>query len=290
MKSKSILATILLAGTILTAACGNSDDTKKEETTPKTAVENKKSDKALDKEVAAYKAFAIDQLDKFTVSTEDFVKAVKAGDIEKAKDIYPTARMYFERSEPIAESFGDLDPRIDARLADIKDAGQGAEDWSGYHKIEYGLWVDQTTKGYEKIADQLLADTKELRARVETVEVTPKLMVNGAVDLLNEVSTSKISGEEEIYSHTDLYDFKANIEGAEKIFTILQPSIKKTDAALATKLTDKFKNVNDLLAKYETKDGGYVSYKKLTKDDTNALSNAVDQLGEPLAQMGIILE
>lgn len=290
MKSKSILATILLAGTILTAACGNSDDTKKEETTPKTAVENKKSDKTLDKEVAAYKAFAIDQLDKFTVSTEDFVKAVKAGDIEKAKDIYPTARMYFERSEPIAESFGDLDPRIDARLADIKDAGQGAEDWSGYHKIEYGLWVDQTTKGYEKIADQLLADTKELRARVETVEVTPKLMVNGAVDLLNEVSTSKISGEEEIYSHTDLYDFKANIEGAEKIFTILQPSIKKTDAALATKLTDKFKNVNDLLAKYETKDGGYVSYKKLTKDDTNALSNAVDQLGEPLAQMGIILE
>ncbi|AMA64308.1 EfeM/EfeO family lipoprotein [Kurthia gibsonii] len=290
MKSKSILATILLAGTVLTAACGNTEDAKKEDATGKTAEQPKTEQVQLDQEVAAYKEFAIDQLDKFTSSTEDFVNAVKAGDMKKAKEIYPVARMYFERSEPIAESFGDLDPRIDARLADIKDEGKGEEDWSGYHKLERALWVEKTTKGYEKVADQLLADSKELRARVETVEVTPKLMVNGAVDLLNEVSTSKITGEEEIYSHTDLYDFKANIEGAEKIFTILEKKIQDKDPALAENLTKQFKNVNDLLAKHETKDGGFVSYTKLKKEDTQALSLAVNQLGEPLAQMGTILE
>ncbi|MEL5988532.1 iron uptake system protein EfeO [Kurthia gibsonii] len=290
MKSKSILATILLAGTVLTAACGNTEDAKKEDATAKTAEQPKTEQVQLDQEVAAYKEFAIDQLDKFTSSTEDFVNAVKAGDMKKAKEIYPVARMYFERSEPIAESFGDLDPRIDARLADVKDEGKGEEDWSGYHKLERALWVEKTTKGYEKVADQLLADSKELRARVETVEVTPKLMVNGAVDLLNEVSTSKITGEEEIYSHTDLYDFKANIEGAEKIFTILEKKIQDKDPALAENLTKQFKNVNDLLAKHETKDGGFVSYTKLKKEDTQALSLAVNQLGEPLAQMGTILE
>lgn len=290
MKSKSILATILLAGTVLTAACGNTEDAKKEDATGKTAEQPKTEQVQLDQEVAAYKEFAIDQLDKFTSSTEDFVNAVKAGNMKKAKEIYPVARMYFERSEPIAESFGDLDPRIDARLADIKDEGKGEEDWSGYHKLERALWVEKTTKGYEKVADQLLADSKELRARVETVEVTPKLMVNGAVDLLNEVSTSKITGEEEIYSHTDLYDFKANIEGAEKIFTILEKKIQDKDPALAENLTKQFKNVNDLLAKHETKDGGFVSYTKLKKEDTQALSLAVNQLGEPLAQMGTILE
>lgn len=265
MKSKSILATILLAGTVLTAACGNTEDAKKEDATGKTAEQPKTEQVQLDQEVAAYKEFAIDQLDKFTSSTEDFVNAVKAGDMKKAKEIYPVARMYFERSEPIAESFGDLDPRIDARLADVKDEGKGEEDWSGYHKLERALWVEKTTKGYEKVADQLLADSKELHARVETVEVTPKLMVNGAVDLLNEVSTSKITGEEEIYSHTDLYDFKANIEGAEKIFTILEKKIQDKDPALAENLTKQFKNVNDLLAKHETKDGGFVSYTKLKK-------------------------
>lgn len=290
MKSKSILATILLAGAMLTAACGNSEETKAENTSKTETTVTTNDNTKLEKEVITYKEFAMEQLDQFTIDTEKFVVAVKAGDIEKAKEIYPTARMYFERAEPIAESFGDLDPRIDARLADVKDAGQGEENWSGYHKIEYGLWEENTTKGYEDVADQLLSDAKELRARVETVEVTPKLMMNGAVDLLNEVSTSKITGEEEIYSHTDLYDFKANIEGAEKIFTILESAIKEKDEALATTLTKDFKNVNDLLAKYETKDGGYVSYTELTDADTKALGEAVNQLGEPLAQMGTIME
>ncbi|MGX9136314.1 iron uptake system protein EfeO [Rummeliibacillus sp. JY-2-4R] len=291
MKAKSLMA-ILLAGSVMMTGCNSSNDAKKDDTKAKTeeTTNNALSNAKLQKEVDAYKEFAIGQLDKFTIETEKFVKAVKAGDIEKAKEIYPTARMYYERSEPIAESFGDLDPRIDARLADLKAEGQGEEDWTGYHKIEYGLWKDNTTKGYEKIADQLLADSKELRARVETVDVTPDLMMTGAVDLLNEVSTSKISGEEEIFSHTDLYDFKANIEGAEKIFTILEDQITNKDPQLTNDLTEKFKKVNDLLAKYETKDGGYVSYTKLTKEDTKALSEAVNQLGEPLSQMGIIVE
>lgn len=244
----------------------------------------------LQKEVDTYKEFAIDQMDQFVIETEKFVEAVKAGNIEEAKAIYPLARMYFERSEPIAESFGDLDPRIDARLADLEEEGKGKEDWTGYHKIEYGIWVENTTEGYAETADQLLADAKELRARVETVEVTPDLMMTGAVDLLNEVSTSKITGEEEIYSHTDLYDFKANIEGAEEIFHILESKIKAKDETLATNLQAKFDAVNELLVKYETGDNGFVSYEELTSEDTKLLSDAVNQLGEPLSQMGIIME
>ena len=197
----------------------------------------------------------------------------KAGDIEGAK-AYAPARMYFERSEPIAESFGDLDPRIDGRLADIQEEGKGEEEWSGYHKLEYALWEENTTKGYEAVADQLLADAKELHALVQTVEVTPDLMITGAVDLLNEVSTSKITGEEEIYSHTDLYDFKANIEGAEKIFEILRSKLEAKDSTLVATLDEKFKAVDDLLAQHTTADGGYISYEELTEENTKALAAA----------------
>lgn len=290
MKATSFAA-LLLAGGVVMGGCGNSDDTAKNgDSTTEQSTSNSATTNTLDKETQAYKDFALEQLDQFTKATEEFVTAFKDGDIEKAKALYPTARMYFERSEPIAESFGDLDPAIDARLADLEAEGQTKEDWTGYHKLEYALWEDSTTKGYDKVADKLIDDTKELRARVETVEVTPDMMINGAVDLLNEVSTSKISGEEDIFSHTDLYDFKANIEGAEKIFEILEPKIKEKDAALAENLTDKFNAVNDLLTNYETKDGGYVSYTKLTDKDTKALADAINQLGEPLSQMGIILE
>lgn len=281
MKTKSLIS-VLLAGGMLMAGCTNSDTN--------TSVKQETTSIDLQQELDAYKDFALEQMDQFVIETEKFVTAVKNGEVEKAKSIYPLARMYFERSEPIAESFGDLDPRIDARLADLQDEGKGEEDWSGYHKIEYGLWVENTTAGYEAVADQLLKDAKELRARVETVEVTPDLMITGSVDLLNEVSTSKITGEEEIYSHTDLYDFKANIEGAEKIFTILKEKIAAKDPALTEELTDKFATIDNLLAAYEDGNGKFVSYEDLTATDTKALSEAVNQLGEPLSQMGIIME
>nr|WP_113882521.1 MULTISPECIES: iron uptake system protein EfeO [Cytobacillus] len=276
---------LMLSGSIL-AGCGEdvSHETPEKETSAGTEASN------TEKEVSAYKQFAIEQLDEFVKATEGFTEAVKAGDVEKAKELYAPARMYFERSEPIAESFGDLDPRIDARLADIQAEGQGEEEWSGYHKIEYGLWEEGTTEGYEEAADQLLKDVKELRAKVETVEVTPDLMITGAVDLLNEVSTSKITGEEEIYSHTDLYDFKANVEGAEKIFEIFKEKLTEKDAGLVKELDENFTVLDELLAKYEDGNGGYVSYEKLTQEDTKALSAAVDNLGEPLSQMAIVVE
>ena len=133
-------------------------------------------------------------------------------------------------------------------------------------------------------------DTKELRARVETVDVTPDLMMTGAVDLLNEVSTSKITGEEEIFSHTDLYDFQANVEGAEKIFRILEPEITAKDETLTEILETKFDALYTLLDNYRVDGNGFVSYEKLTAEDTKKLATAVNQLGEPLSQMGIIME
>ncbi len=293
MKYKSLTAIFVASGILMSACSSDEATTKTADTTEAPATEQADTTSGantLQPELDAYKSFASEQMDSFLIETEKFVNAFKAGNIEEAKAIYPLARMYFERSEPIAESFGDLDPRIDGRLADIQEEGKGEEEWTGYHKLEYALWVENTTEGYDAIADQLLADVKELYALVQTVEVSPELMITGAVDLLNEVSTSKITGEEEIYSHTDLYDFKANIEGAEKIFEILRNKIEAKDPTLATTLDEKFAAVNDLLAKYESTDGNYASYEELTEENTKELSTAVNQLGEPLSQMGIILE
>ncbi|WP_439258265.1 iron uptake system protein EfeO [Lonepinella sp. BR2271] len=245
----------------------------------------------LSKETKDYKDFVVAQIDELVTQTESFVGALKSGDVEKAKAIYPQARMYYERSEPIAESFGDLDPRIDARLADLTEEGKTEKDWSGFHKIEKVLWEQNTTKGTEETADQLLKDVKELRAKIPTAEVTPELMITGAVDLLNEVSTSKVTGEEDIFSKTDLYDFKANIEGAEKIYELFKPELLKKDKALSAKIEKHFKEVNDLLQTYNKSSSGYeyVPYNSLTEKDTKALAEAVNKLGEPLAQLGVIL-
>ena len=52
---------------------------------------------------------------------KNLLQTIKADDMDKAKELYPKVRMYYERSEPVAEAFGDLDPKIDARLADMKE-------------------------------------------------------------------------------------------------------------------------------------------------------------------------
>ncbi len=294
MKSKyskfKMAPAAILAASLFLAGCGSDEEPAATANSEQSAASSQTAAVDLKAETDQYKAFALEQMDSFVVETEKFVNAFLEGDVETAKALYPEARMFFERSEPIAESFGDLDPRIDGRLADIQEEGKGEEEWSGYHKLEYALWIKNTTEGYEETANQLLADTKELHALVQTVDVEPDLMITGAVDLLNEVSTSKITGEEEIYSHTDLYDFKANIEGAEKIFEILRDKIEAKDAELVSTLEEKFTALDELLAKYKTSDGGYVSYEKLTEEDTKTLATAVNQLGEPLSQMGIILE
>lgn len=239
----------------------------------------------LSAETTAYKTWVEGQIDTLLADTQKFVDALKAGKVDEAKRLYAPTRMAYERSEPIAESFGDLDPRIDNREADL----EKDEKWTGFHPIEKILWTQNTTKGTEALADQLINDIKELRAKIPTADVTGELMVQGAVDLLNEVSTSKITGEEEIFSHTDLYDFKANIEGAEKIFELFTPKLQAKQPELVAELTAKFQAVNELLAQHKVGEG-YKSYTALTKDDTKALAEAVNKLGEPLAQMGVILK
>ena len=259
-------------------------DAKKSESELAPAIAAASAD--LSRETDAYKAWVSDEIDQLVTGTQAFADALKSGNLDEAKRLYPLVRMHYERSEPIAESFGDLDPRIDNREADL----EAGETWTGFHTIEKILWTQNTTQGTEALADQLVNDVKELRAKIPTAEVTGDLMMQGSVDLLNEVSTSKITGEEEIFSKTDLYDFKANIEGAEKIFEILKDKINAKDPTLVKVLQERFAAVNELLAKHQVGDQHYKSYTDLTEEDTKALAEAVNKLGEPLAQMGIVLE
>ena len=282
---------VLFSAAVLMTACSANTNTSKTSSSSSEAKVTLSSNdkKALDKATSEYKTFVEGQIDQLLTDTEKFASLLKEGKLDEAKKIYPLIRMSYERSEPIAESFGESDVKIDFRLADYMDENKTEEGWSGFHRIEKILWEQNTTSGTETYANQLVNDIKELKAKVATVEVTPDMMLTGAVDLLNEVATSKITGEEEIYSHTDLYDFRANIEGAEKIFQFFKPLIKNKDEKLVASLEKEFKNVNSLLDKHMTDSQHYKLYTDLTKEDTKELAEAVTKLGEPLSQMGVIL-
>ena len=237
----------------------------------------------LEKPLAEYKTYVQAEAKELVAKTEAFVAAVKAGNVDAAKAQFAATRFHYERIEPIAELFNELDPAIDAREDDFK---QGPKDpaFTGFHRIEYALWVENSTAGVGETADKLLADVKALQQEIDVLSFPPNKVVGGAAVLIEEVAGSKISGEEDRYSRTDLSDFKANIEGAEKIIELFRPLIAEKNQALLDKTDANFKTVNEILAKYKTTDG-YEPYDKLTEADRKTLQAPINALAEDLAQL-----
>jgi iron uptake system component EfeO len=228
--------------------------------------------------VAQYRQYLEHNTDELVEQTEPFVAAVVAGDVAKAKSLYAPARAPYERIEPVAESFGDLDPHIDARANDVP-----ANEFGGFHRIEKALWAEDSADRMAPVAEQLLADVKELQGKVKTVALQTAQIANGANELLGEVSASKITGEEERYSHTDLVDVEANVDGAEAAFEAIEPLLSKQDPKLAKEIEASFEDVHASLKPYRRGDG-FVSYPVLSKADTRKLAQEIDALAEELSR------
>ena len=232
----------------------------------------------LDTGTRQYSAFVVDQTDQLVTGT-------RASPAAKARGLYAATRMHWERIEPVAESFGDLDPKLDAREADL----EPGQEWTGWHRAEKDLFPPA---GYTPlapaeraaIATQLVADTEDLAQRTRTVELSADKIGNGAKELLDEVATGKVTGEEEIWSHTDLWDFQANIDGARTAFESLLPALQQKDPDLAEALEAKFAALQAGLKQHST-GAGFAYYNDLSQDQVQQLASLVDALGEPLAKL-----
>lgn len=220
---------------------------------------------------------------QLVADAEAFTTAIKAGDLDKAKALFAPTRTSYEKIEPIAELFSDLDVSIDARADDFEKA-EADEAFTGFHRLEYGLWEKGSTEGLAPFADRLMADIHTLNERINGLTFPPEVVVGGAAALMEEVAATKISGEEDRYSRTDLWDFDANFAGSQKIYDLLKPLIAKQDPEFVAKVDGNFAAVDAVLAKYKEGDG-YVSYEKLTDADRNLLSSKVNTLAEDLSTL-----
>ncbi|MFO1141551.1 MAG: iron uptake system protein EfeO [Amaricoccus sp.] len=233
--------------------------------------------------ISDYKLYVSEKTDQLVADTTAFVAAIKAGDVEKAKALFAPTRMSYEAIEPIAELFSDLDVSIDSR-ADDYEGGDADPAFPGFHRIEYGLWEKRSTEGLDPVADRLEADVKDLASRIESLTFPPEVVVGGAGALMEEVAATKISGEEDRYSHTDLWDFKGNFDGSQKIVELVKPLVMQQDPAFVEKVDANFATIDAILDKYKDGDG-YVSYDKLTEQDRVTLAGAVNTLAEDLSTL-----
>ncbi|WP_457100538.1 iron uptake system protein EfeO [Microbacterium sp. P5_E9] len=260
--------------------------------------------------VDLYAAFVKEQVEQLVPAVDTFTAAYESGDDESARTQFPNVRAYYERIEPIAESLGDLDPKIDFREVDAVADGL---DWTGFHRIEKDLWVPaeaalnadgapawqdwapSTPEERAAYGDQLVADVQELNDYVHSAEFQAALesqgaagLSNGAIALLDEVATGKISGEEDWWSGTDLWDFAANVEGSKMAFSLvrdLAESKGDDGAALVDDIDAGYAALEASLATHGTLAEGFVSYGELTEADKRELTDLINALAEPLSQL-----
>ncbi|MBB2947386.1 iron uptake system component EfeO [Actinoplanes lutulentus] len=241
-------------------------------------------DAALLAATESYSRYVKSQTGALEEKTTEFVTAVKAGKADEAKALFPIARTYWERIEPVAEIFGDLDPRIDGR----EEVTEEGLTFGGFHRIEKDLWETKDISKSGPIADQLLTDVKEVVQKANAEKLSPLQLANGAKALLDEVAAGKITGEEDRYSHTDLWDFNANIEGSKAAIASLRPVLEERDPALVKTLDTEFTNVDTTLAKHRSGDA-WKLHTDLSQADLKELSDAINALAEPISQVAAVV-
>lgn len=238
--------------------------------------------------LAEYRFFLLEELGELKDAAQSLADAVQAGDLAQAQSLYPTLRAHYERIKPVAELFSDLDGRLSSR-ADEHDKREDDPAFAGFHRLEYGLFARKSLDGLAPVITQSQTDLTDLELRIRDLSLPPAKMAGGAARLLDGVLATRLTGQEEHYSHTDLTDMAAAMEGAVKIVTVLRPMLVKADKALADRIDANIAQITAILGRYAQPDGGYPAYDALREADRTALRVPAAALAQDLAKLRDVL-
>ncbi len=233
--------------------------------------------------VAEYRFFLAMQASGLAKSVQAFADAVKAGDLSKAQALYVEAHTIYSQVKPVADSFADLDNVIDA-YADYFEKQEQDPGFSGFHRLEYGLFSQKSTESLGPVADKLVADVATLKTRLRSLDVAPDKLAPGASKLLAKSATAAGTGKNERYSHTDISDFEAYVAGSRKIVDLLRPISAKAAPQLSADIDQKLDAVTKALEALKQA-GSFPSYDQVSAADRKKLGDAMQELSGELGKL-----
>ena len=231
----------------------------------------KGDDKALvDEANKNYQAYVKDQTEQLVAKTKEFAALYTAGKDDEARAAVPGGpgalgadrdrRRVLRRPRPEdgrPRGRPGARPEVD-RLAPDRE-GPVAGTGQGLHAADAARSARATPTTWSK-------NTDTLYQRIRTLSYTADQIANGSKGLLDEVATGKVTGEEEYWSRTDLWDFQANVDGARVGFEGLKPLLQKRgETDLEKQIETKFAALQTLLDAHQKGDG-FVLYNELTPE------------------------
>ena len=236
--------------------------------------------------LAEYRVFLALESGTLEDAAGRLAQAIKAGDLTRARTLYAPAHQAYKRIEPMAELFADLDARLNAR-ADYFENREADPAFTGFHRIEFGLFSLNEVKSLQPVADQLIADITTLKERLHALNVPPERLAGSAANLLRRTADQLSAGGQDSYAHGELANLQGTLEGTRKIAELLAPLIVKAAPERQKAIDQGFATLDTALAPY--REGEHLQSAELNALQRKALAEPVRALGGELGKVNLAL-
>ncbi|MRG58210.1 iron uptake system protein EfeO [Phyllobacterium sp. SYP-B3895] len=233
--------------------------------------------------LAEFQVFLVTQGNSLVKASQALDAAIKAGDLEKAKAAYQSARVPYKQIEPMADQFADLHNAIDP-VADYLEKREQDPAFTGFHRIEYGLYTQKSTAGLENYSTKLLADVTALKDRIRGLRISPEQIAKGAQRLMASTAETKVAAGVDHYAQTDLSDFEANVAGVSRMMALLKPVAVTAAPQVVGDIELRLTDVSTELKALRGPDG-YPSYDGVNADTRKVLSQKMQALADAIGKL-----
>ncbi|MGW2904247.1 iron uptake transporter permease EfeU [Streptomyces sp. NPDC001204] len=147
---------------------------------------------------------------------------IQGGDLDAARTDWLTAHRTYSSLGAAYGTFEDFDKKINGR-PDGLPGGVDDKDFTGFHRIEYGLWHGQSADRLKAPAQKLAADAAGLRKAFPTQAFDPGDLPLRAHEILENTLQFELTGQADQGSGTELATADANLAGTRELLTVLRP-------------------------------------------------------------------
>ncbi|CAG7647375.1 iron uptake transporter permease EfeU [Actinacidiphila bryophytorum] len=172
--------------------------------------------------LAAYRSYVDAGLAALQGQTAKLQADIARGDLAAARTDWLTAHRGYASLGAAYGTFADFDARIDGRKDGLP-GGVADKDFTGFLRIEYGLWHGQSAAVLRPYADRLAADVTGLRKAFPTQDFDPADLPLRSHEILENTLQFELTGDTDEGSGSNLGTADANLAGTRELLTVLRP-------------------------------------------------------------------
>ncbi|WP_198167138.1 EfeM/EfeO family lipoprotein [Microbispora sp. ATCC PTA-5024] len=234
----------------------------------------------------AYTTYVNGGLKTLLARTEALTKAVDRGDLAAARTAWLPAHLAYESLGSAYGTFGDFDGAINGRPAGLP-GGVHDTNFTGLHRIEYGLWHDESATTLRPVADKLHQDVKALSGDFTGERLDPADLPLRAHEILENTLQFELSGRSDQGSGTTLATAAANVQGTRATIGVLRPLLESRYPGLK-QVDAHLKRLHALLAAQKHGDA-WTPVDRLDPRARKTINGTAGELLEELAPVAEIL-